>query len=255
MKAKQYTATAQQVFRIFGPGDLYATASDIDEALRMGGKMLPIHPQQYRALRRELATSGSTLWYHGVDATYIDTVRMPSPAKVFGTSAVDENGHTPLMCAARNGDLAEISALIKAGADVHTRDKDGWTALFWSTLSGCKKTVSALIDAGACVNAVDDEGWTALMHATYEGRDGIGAATTLLHAGANVNAQNKAGRTALMLAVLVGCAEVIPALIQAGADLALKNKSGSTAEAIATECGHSKIAKMLRTAKTSAEKA
>jgi len=33
MKAKQYTATAQQVFRIFGPGDLYATASDIDEAL------------------------------------------------------------------------------------------------------------------------------------------------------------------------------------------------------------------------------
>ena len=58
-----------------------------------------------------------------------------------------------------------------------------------------------------------------------------------------------------MLAVLVGCAEVIPALIQAGADLALKNKSGSTAEAIATECGHSKIAKMLRTAKTSAEKA
>lgn len=76
MKAKQYTATAQQVFRIFGPGDLYATASDIDEALRMGGKMLPIHPQQYRALRRELATSGSTLWYHGVDATYIDTVRI-----------------------------------------------------------------------------------------------------------------------------------------------------------------------------------
>lgn len=51
--------------------------------------MLPIHPQQYRALRRELATSGSTLWYHGVDATYIDTVRMPSPAKVFGTSAMD----------------------------------------------------------------------------------------------------------------------------------------------------------------------
>lgn len=49
MKAKQYTATAQQVFRIFGPGDLYATASDIDEALRMGGKMLPIHPPVMKA--------------------------------------------------------------------------------------------------------------------------------------------------------------------------------------------------------------
>jgi hypothetical protein len=97
----------------------------------------------------------------------------------------------PLVRAAREGDVATIAALLKAGAAV---------------------------DARAGVN-----GWTPLQHAIHKNQ--AAAVKALLAAGADANAgsrppssQHASGVTPLMMAAGYGQLEVVEALLAAGAD-------------------------------------
>lgn len=66
-------------------------------------------------------------------------------------------------------DLANIAEqLIKAGADVNTRNDYGTTALMLATINGQTDTVKKLIKAGADVNAKNDDGLTALQLASEQ---------------------------------------------------------------------------------------
>jgi ankyrin repeat protein len=92
---------------------------------------------------------------------------------------------SPLHVAARNGDAATITALVRAGADPNQLDEHG-------------------------------TGWTPLMHAVHKNQKAAVAA--LLAAGANADARTAHGTTALMMASGYGQLENVKALLAAGAD-------------------------------------
>ena len=72
---------------------------------------------------------------------------------------------TPLMFAAREGDLVSARTLIAAGADVNAIDGDGKDALGLAIFSGNYDLASLLIDSHSKVNQPDAQGFTPLYWA------------------------------------------------------------------------------------------
>jgi len=81
----------------------------------------------------------------------------------------DERGRTPLMLAARSGDLAEVKRLIAEGADVNAANPRGTTPVMYAKTaalgSGDFAVLDALVAAGADVAAKDTAGLTARDYA------------------------------------------------------------------------------------------
>merc|ERR1712080_493225 len=77
----------------------------------------------------------------------------------------DEFGCTALMCAARYGQTACLSALMAAKADLQTK-YDGWAALMYAAYHGHTACLSALMAAKAELDLKNDRGETALDVAT-----------------------------------------------------------------------------------------
>ncbi len=121
------------------------------------------------------------------------------PLLVFAT---DEDGETPLHCAAERGHAEIAKAFITAGADVKTTDEDEWTPLHWAGYKGHKETVTLLLARGADVNATSNYGFTPLHMAAYEGHSEI--APVLITAGAEVSATTNSGATPLHWAAHYG---------------------------------------------------
>lgn len=75
----------------------------------------------------------------------------------------DELGRTPLMNAARVGDLKSVQHLLKHRADPNlATHKARWTALMWAARRGQVDVIKALLNAGADPRAVDAKGENAL---------------------------------------------------------------------------------------------
>lgn len=187
------------------------------------------------------------------------------------------NGKTPLMTAARQGDVAAVSRLIAAGADVNAANAGGATALMFATLSGDPLVTSLLVRAGARTDSKAKLGWTALALAAVKGYTDVGE--VLLDAGADQGARDAYGWTALMraadrrrvdfvrllldrpgidldlrqedgatvlhIAAAAGDPEVVRLLVARGADRAAGNRSGQTAADVARTAGHASIAAYL----------
>jgi ankyrin repeat protein len=82
--------------------------------------------------------------------------------------SVEENASgllTPLMFAAREGDVESARMLVAAGADVNTRGGDGKTALGLAIFNGGYDVASFLIDNRADVNQPDAQRFTPLFWA------------------------------------------------------------------------------------------
>jgi ankyrin repeat protein len=74
-------------------------------------------------------------------------------------------GMTPLMFAAREGCVACIEPLLKAGADINAATPKGITSLLGAIINGHYDVAHALVEAGAKVNLVDDTGRSPLYAA------------------------------------------------------------------------------------------
>ena len=72
-------------------------------------------------------------------------------------------GGTVLHLAIERGFEDIALELLKAGADVHTKDAIGWTALHWACCKGFKEVVEMLINKGSKVDERDMFGQTPLM--------------------------------------------------------------------------------------------
>jgi len=138
----------------------------------------------------------------------------------------NSDGVTPLMCAAGYNSLAAVNLLIRAKADVKATDNEDWTALNFAVVyknknPECLEIVKALLAAGADVDAETDGGNTPLMQAAYLGENPE-VIHVLLLAGADPKISNLEGKTALDLA------EDNPALLltDAGDELQKAMKSG-----------------------------
>jgi ankyrin repeat protein len=108
---------------------------------------------------------------------------------------LDIGGRSPLMEAARIGDLAILETLLKHGVDVNTTDARNMTTLHQAVMAKRRDIAIALLEAGADKNAQTIIGDTPLMLA--EGFFDTEMSSLLHKHNANTSIRNKLGFTAL----------------------------------------------------------
>lgn len=145
--------------------------------------------------------------------------------------APDNDGMTPLMAAADNGNKNVAYALLLAGADTKAVSKEGLNVLFYG-ISGHLNAgrFKDLITFGADVGLRHPPtGMTPLLAALLDGSCSDHA-WYLVEGGADVNAADKEGRTPLMAAALrQDYGRLFDKLIKAGADIDARDKQGRKA--------------------------
>lgn len=181
---------------------------------------------------------------------YLDAVRLGNAyavsqflAKGMDPDAVDENGNTVLMLAARDGDGATVKALLRYRPRLYSRNPAGDSALMMAALGGHLEAAQALLDAGA---PVDGDGWNPLLYAAFSGHADL--VSLFLTRGAKVDAKAPNGATALMLAARNGHLDVVKVLLKAGARSDYATDRGMTAESWARENGNTDIIELLHQA-------
>ena len=134
-----------------------------------------------------------------------------------GTDTVLTTGATPLLRAAKAGDVAAVRLLLEKGADVKLATKAGVTPLMIAAGLGTKeedttgrskteadtiKTITLLLDAGPgidVINAADNAGRTALHGAALQGYDQV--VRFLAERGAKLDVKDQRGFTPLDVAM------------------------------------------------------
>lgn len=128
----------------------------------------------------------------------------------------DPTADSKLAAAIRRGDIAAMSAALKAGANPDATDVDGTPALMNAALYSKAAALRLLLEHGANPNATDRTGATALIWAAADPEKAL----LLIERGADVNVRSRPGRTALMTAAsAAGGARVVKALLEKGAQV------------------------------------
>lgn len=153
----------------------------------------------------------------------------------------DELGWTPLMSAVSAGHLETIGFLLKAGANVMTKNNNGQSALHYnkgrvSVVELLLKDESFGIDLEKeavlkqrkkFINLRDKYGISALSRAASANCQSV--AELLIDKGAKLNAKDKYGNTALHIACESGNEALALFLVQKGLDKTIVNKDGKLA--------------------------
>jgi len=150
--------------------------------------------------------------------------------------ARDKDGHTLLMLAVMQHDVATVDRLIKHGADVHLQNDAGQTALMLAAARGYTDIIDRLAKCGAGVEVRDNQGHTALMLAAMHGHHA--AIECLQGYDADVHARNQYDETACLLAVREGHEVCADLLIKPGVDIEVRDNKGNTAVLLAALHGH-----------------
>lgn len=150
--------------------------------------------QKHPAVVEVLLAHGANV--NARSSTFTETVKTISTYANYGLQCVPRDecyitevqsgGFTPLLFAARVGDLASARLLVAAGADVNEAAADGAAALAVAALSGHGAVGAFLLEHGADPNAA--RGGYAALHAAILHRDAL-LAEALLSAGADPNAR------------------------------------------------------------------
>jgi ankyrin repeat protein len=154
---------------------------------------------------------------------------------------------TPLIDAARKGDVEAVRSLLAEGADVNTAQGDGMTGLHWAAEGGHAAVADLLLAAGAGVEAKTRVGGYTPLH--LASRSGQGAiASALLDAGADPGVTTTgSGVTPLHLAaVAIDGADAVSVLLKSGAKVdALESSSGQTPLMFAAAYGRTEAVAVL----------
>lgn len=127
-----------------------------------------------------------------------------------------------------NGDFAEFTRLVDAGADLDVKNKLGETLLYVAAEKGQLEMAKLLIAEGVDAKARTPNGETVLHAAAMIESASLMAA--LIEAGAEINLANRDGETPLYWAAMTGTFLAVKALADAGADLdAQDERTGNTA--------------------------
>lgn len=162
------------------------------------------------------------------------------------TDSADSRDDMALQAAVRAGDLAQASALLRAGADPDRRDHEGFTPLMIAAGLGQPQMAELLLTAKADVLAVEPRmGATALHKAALAGSTDVIA--LLLDHGAFIDQQSPIiGNTALMDAVEHRHAAAVRTLLQRGAKTTLENHYRMTALDLARRDSLTGIAALIQ---------
>lgn len=138
---------------------------------------------------------------------------------------------TPLIAAARYGDVGMTYKILNEGAKVDEPNEGVWssTPLFWA-LYECKfETAKILLAKGAKATAKDSYGYSALNAAAACKNAEPSVIEDLIQKGADVNHKSeKDGYTSLHYACMSGTPDVVKVLIDKGADVNAVDKKGTT---------------------------
>ncbi len=161
----------------------------------------------------------------------------------------DSEHRTPLVWAAKEGNLTTVRALIERGAAVNGIPKEDTplVSAFRPTAGTEKKTsaeiVQLLVDHGADVNRSQYGGVTPLMLAAGEGNAPI--VHLLVERGAAIDARSAEGLTPVFEAVRANSVPVLSFLIDRHADFRARNSVGNTALHEAASMGHDEMVRIL----------
>lgn len=237
--------------------DIATLPSKIDEALKQGS-----------TLDQELHNATIAR-----DSTRIEYL-LKRGAKV---DARDTDNQTPLMVAAKSGDLSVMNGLLAYKADPNLKDNDGWTAAMHAVKLNEPKIFRLLGKYKADFNIINKDNMSALAMAVFDNKanaavamldnnadpdlamgsakynalmlavkkGNLQMAQTLLQYKANPNAKNAGGLTPLMIAAFGDQDMIISLLIKAGANPAHKDDEGKTALLLAKENDAQKAIAML----------
>ncbi len=118
--------------------------------------------------------------------------------------------------AARAGDVAEVRAGIRAGADVNAAQADGFTALHWAAKNGNQEIAAMLVAAGADLSATTRLGQHTPLHvAAAAGHADV--AEAILLGGAAPDPVTSTGAQPIHLAAASGSADLVRVLTEHGA--------------------------------------
>lgn len=141
--------------------------------------------------------------------------------------ARDTDNQTPLMVAAKSGDLSIINGLLAYKANPDLQDNDGWTAAMHAVKLNEPKIFRLLGQYKANFNILNKDHMSALAMAVFDNK--ANAAVAMLDNNANPNlAMGAAKYNALMLAVKKGNLQMAQTLLQYKADPNAKNAGGLT---------------------------
>ncbi|MDP3306772.1 quinoprotein dehydrogenase-associated putative ABC transporter substrate-binding protein [Methylotenera sp.] len=192
-------------------------------------------------------------------------------------NAKDTEGQTPLMVAAKSGDLSVLNGLLEYKADSNAQDNDRWTAAMYAVKSNEPKIFRLMGKHKADFNLTNKDGVTALAMAVNDNKANAAVAMldnnanpdfamgtgkynalmlavtkgnqtlaqTLLQYKANPNAKNAGGVTPLMIAAHKDQDMIVSLLLKAGAKASMKDDEGKTALQIAKENDAQKAIVML----------
>lgn len=223
---------------------LLARGADVNAAERERGQtaLMWAAAQQHAEIVRLLTRHGAD-----VDARTRVWDQLENTAGNTNTSGnfrMNHGGSTPLLFAARSGDVATARALVEAGADVNDTAAAGTSALVIAAHSGHGPLGIYLVEEGADPNAAE-AGYSALHAAILRGQVELAAA--LLDHGADPNAtvqhgtpgrrysadysirHQAIGANAFWLAARYGEPEILRALAERGADPNVAPASGVSA--------------------------
>jgi len=214
------------------------------------------HPEVVRALVEHGAEvdARSRVSRHVISRRLQSELKYGELGRRYGTDAeeTDIGGFTPLLFAARHGDIESARRLLAAGAAVNDVAPDGASVLVVATFSGHGALARFLLDQGANPNAAA-AGYAALHAAVLTGDLEVVAA--LLAHGARPDAQvtqatrvSRNGQVLMLNELLLGATpfalaakftdvEIMRVLAEAGADPRLPLKNGWTPLMLASGAG------------------
>ena len=162
----------------------------------------------------------------------------------------NENGDSPLLAAARIGNLKIMDLLLKHGAHINQLDARKRDILNIAISHKNPKLAHWALDNKIDPTMVTSiyEG-SALIYACHQGQ--VEIVKMLIKAGAPLNRINNLGWTALLETTVLGDGsekyqEITRLLVNAGADKSIKDRDGKTPLDHARERGHSEIVKILQ---------
>ena len=175
-------------------------------------------------------------------------LKMPSGANEI--NSVDAEGTTPLIWAARRGDVAVVDKLIRYGADVTIASNIGATALYYAALAQSSEAPAAIISllrAGASVDARNFRQQTPLMMCVHYHDDPENFIRPLIEIDppADVNACERRGISVIDGAVLTDHVRNVAYLLEVGAILDRPDQDKLTGVYAAVVYNSHKVLKFL----------
>jgi ankyrin repeat protein len=136
----------------------------------------------------------------------------------------DRAGMTALSYSAYRGYAAVMTLFINHGADVCVPDMTGAGPLSHAADGGYGPAIQLILDKGGSVKARSHRSWTALFYAARNGH--ATAIKVLADAGAEIDARDNDGCTPLFYAMRSRSRDAMKTLLKLGADKWIRNKDG-----------------------------